>query len=137
MKSEKIKQLNDWLKDSLPGNLEIEITDLENNCVKGKMPVNKKTSQPFGLLHGGASAAFAETLGSLGSYTLIDKNKFIPIGIEINASHIQKASESFVYGEAKLLRESNKLHVWDIKIFNHQNQLICSARHTVIIVEKK
>jgi len=137
MKKERIEKINDFLSDSMPGHLGIKITDIGENFITGKMPVNSKTAQPFGLLHGGASAAFAETLGSTGSFALIDKEQFYPVGIEVSASHIRKASESYVYGEAKLLKKSKKLHIWDIKIFNAQGELICLARHSVLLLKKK
>lgn len=122
---------------SLPGHMEMEVIAIGEGLVKAKMPVNYKTRQPYGLLHGGASAAFAETLGSLGSALTIEKENMIPVGIEINATHVKKVSEGFVFGEAKLIQKSKKLHVWDIRISNEEQELVCIARHTVLIVEKK
>lgn len=125
------------MADCLPGHMEMVVTAVEDDLLKGKMPVNHKTRQPYGLLHGGASVAFAETLGSLGSALTIDEENKFPVGIEINATHVKKVSEGFVFGEAKLIQKSRKMHVWDIRITNEKQELVCIARHTVLIIEKK
>lgn len=137
MKVSKLKEINDFMANSLPGHMEMEIIEVGEGFVKGKMPVNQKTRQPYGLLHGGASTAFAETLGSLGSaLTIVDQN-FFPVGIEINATHVRKVADGYVTGEASLIQKSRKMHVWDIRILNQENELVCMARHTVLIVEKR
>lgn len=137
MKADQLKKINDFMSHSLPGHMDMEILVIKEDYLKGRMPVNHKTKQPYGLLHGGASAAFAETLGSLGSALILEEENLVPVGIEINATHIRKVTDGFVTGEANLLRKSRKMHVWEIRIFNPENELVCLARHTVLIVGKK
>ena len=94
-------KINQFSKNCMVGHLGIEIIKIGKNYIKGKMPVDKRTTQPFGLLHGGASVAFSETLGSFGSGLICDKNGKKVVGIEINANHLKSITKGHVYGIAK------------------------------------
>jgi 1,4-dihydroxy-2-naphthoyl-CoA hydrolase len=93
-----------------------------------------RTKQPYGLLHGGASAAFAETLGSIGAGMQIDYNKKSVVGIELNVSHLQSISNGWVYGKAEAVRVGEKIQVWNIDIYDDKNTLICKSRLTVAVI---
>lgn len=102
-----------------------------------KMPVDERTHQPYGLLHGGASCALAETVGSIASYLVIDSEKFICVGLEINANHIRGVRSGYVTGIATPLHLGSTTHVWDIKINDDAGKLVCISRLTVAILQKK
>lgn len=107
------------------------------NYLKARMPVDHRTNQPYGLLHGGASCVLAETLGSVASAMVIDHSKFFCVGIEINANHIRSAREGFVTGIATPLHIGATIHVWDIKIYDEKERLICVSRLTVAVRPRK
>lgn len=117
--------------------LGIEFTEVGSNYIMAKMPVDNRTKQPMGLLHGGASVALAETLGSIGSLLCIDKTKQYPVGLEINANHVKSATSGFVTGKATIIHLGKKTHIWDIRIHNEQNELVCISRLTVAIIDRK
>lgn len=116
--------------------LGMEWTELGDDFVKIKMPVDQRTKQPYGLLHGGASCALAETIGSVASQLVLDPNKFICVGLEINANHIRSARSGYVTGIAKPLHLGGTTHVWDIKIYDDTEKLICISRLTLAILKK-
>ncbi len=101
------------------------------------MPVDHRTVQPMGLLHGGASVTLAESLGSLASLMTVDMEKQIVVGLEINANHIKATREGFVYGITKPIHLGRSTHVWEIKIYNEKDQLTCISRITNAVLEKK
>lgn len=101
-----------------------------------RMPVDERTKQPYGFLHGGASCALAETIGSVASYFVIDNEKFICVGLEINANHIRSATKGFVTATCMPLHIGASTHVWDIKITDERDKLICVSRLTVAILKK-
>ena len=101
------------------------------------MPVVNKTKQPFGLLHGGASVALAETIGSVASWCCVNRELFIGVGIEINANHIISVTEGKVTAVCAPIKVGGKLHVWDIKIYNDKKELCCISRFTCMIIPKK
>lgn len=117
--------------------LGIEITELSSNWICGKMPVDHRTHQPAGLLHGGASAALIESLGSLGSSLIADMKTQNVVGIEINANHIRGVKEGFVFGKAELIHEGKTTHIWQGTITDENGKLICTGRLTVLITQKK
>ena len=135
--SANIDQLNDSSRGTLAKHLGIVYTDIGPDFIEAKMPVNDSTRQPYGILHGGASAALAETLGSIGSYLCIDSGNFISVGLEINANHVRSVSEGFVTGKATIIHEGRSTHVWDVRITNEDSQLVCIARLTVSILPRK
>lgn len=116
--------------------LGMEWTEIGNDYLKIKMPVDDRTKQPYGLLHGGASCALAETAGSIASHLVIDPNKFICVGLEINANHVRSARQGYVIATATPLHIGTTTHVWDIKIHDEAEKLICVSRLTVAILKK-
>lgn len=118
--------------------LEIEFTEIGDDFLIAKMPVNEKTMQPFGLLHGGASVVLAETLGSVASNLCIENMmKEAVVGIEINANHLNGARGGYVYGKASPLKLGRKIHVWQIDIYTEDNKPICSSRLTTTVITRK
>jgi len=115
----------------------IEWVEVGENFIKAKMPVDQRTNQPYGLLHGGASCVLAETLGSVASAMAIDHSKFYCVGIEINANHIRGVKEGYVTGVVQPLHLGSTTHVWDIKIHDEKEKLVCVSRLTVAILIRK
>ena len=116
--------------------LGIVFTEYGTNQLTATMPVDERTKQPFGLLHGGANVALAETLGSVASLLVVNSEVFIGVGVEINANHIKAVFQGIVKGVCTPLNISGKNHVWDIKIYNEANELTCVSRFTCTIVPK-
>ena len=121
-------------ENTIAKTLGLEITSVEDGLVKGKMPVDSRTHQPYGLLHGGASVVLAETLGSVGSHFLVEKSGKGAVGIEVNANHLRSVRSGFVYGTAKIVHKGGKLHVWSIDIKDDKDRLVCTSRLTVMII---
>ena len=117
--------------------LGIEIIEIGENFLKGTMPVDSRTIQPFGLLHGGASVVLAETLGSIASNGVVDPSKYAVVGLEINANHIKSAKSGLVTGLAKPIHLGKRTHVWEISIKNDHEDLVCISRFTAAIIDKK
>ena len=131
-----LEELKDITHSTLLTALGIEITKFEKNCVKGRMPVDERTKQPFGLLHGGASVALAETLGSMGGGKNVDLNSHAVVGIEINASHLKSVKSGWVFGQAEPVRIGRKIQVWEIIIADERKNLICKSRLTLAVIKK-
>jgi 1,4-dihydroxy-2-naphthoyl-CoA hydrolase len=127
----------EMIKDTLVEALGIEITHLEEGKVIATMPVDHRTRQPMGLLHGGASVALAETAASVGAYELVDKETEGVAGLEINANHIRPKKEGIVKAIGTLLHQGKSTMVWDIKITDEQERLICVSRCTMAIIKLK
>jgi len=124
-----------WMqKDNMCENLGIEITELTDDSIRGRMPVDNRTVQPMKILHGGASVALAETLGSVGSNLIVDNSKYVCVGLDINANHLRPGTSGFVYGEAKPIHIGKKTHVWAIEIKDEKGKLICVSRLTMAVV---
>ena len=132
-----LADFKDFGKNTLGDLLGMEFTEIGANCIKATMPVDHRTKQPYGLLHGGASVALAETLGSVGSSLVIDPAKFHCVGLEINANHVRGVSEGFVTGIATPVHIGGSTHIWDIKIYDQQDRLVCISRLTVAILQKR
>jgi len=131
-----IENLNTFSKDSIVGFLGIVFTEKGSNFLKGIMPVNKKTIQPHGILHGGASVVLAETLGSAASSMAVD-NQHFTVGMEVNANHLKSVTKGIVTGTAKPVHLGNSTHVWDIIIKNDKDQLTCISRLTMAVLKNK
>jgi 1,4-dihydroxy-2-naphthoyl-CoA hydrolase len=132
-----LEMLNTMSRNTMMEHLGIEITRLGDSEIEARMPVDHRTHQPFGLLHGGASVVLAETLGSVASQcTLTDANKYC-VGLEINANHIRSVKSGYVYGVAKPIHLGNRTQVWEIRISNEQKELVCVSRITMAIVDKR
>ncbi len=131
-----IKDLNDFAKNSIVGYLGIAFTEKGSGFLKGTMPVDKKTIQPHGILHGGASVVLAETLGSAASSMAVD-NQHFTVGMEVNANHLKSVTKGIVTGTAKPVHLGNTTQVWDIIIKNEKDQLICISRLTMAVLKTK
>ena len=129
-----VNSINKKMNNTMISHIEIEIIEVGNNYIKGTMPVNKNTKQPFGLLHGGASVTLAETLGSIAANMCIEENKNA-VGLEINANHLKAVREGFVEGIAKIIHLGKRTQVWEIKITN-KGLLTCISRLTMAIVNR-
>jgi|TARA_B100000929_G_scaffold198274_1_gene157401 1,4-dihydroxy-2-naphthoyl-CoA hydrolase len=116
------------------GHIGIEILEANNEYVRGRMPVDKRTIQPYGLLHGGASVAFAESLGSYAGSLHVNWEKEAVVGIEINANHLKSVRSGYVFGKATPIKIGKKIHVWNIEITNENEDLICISRLTLAII---
>jgi 1,4-dihydroxy-2-naphthoyl-CoA hydrolase len=116
--------------------LGMEWVEIGADFISIKMPVDHRTKQPYGLLHGGASCALAETAGSVASQLVVDPNKYICVGIEINANHVRSARQGYVTGIASVLHLGATTHVWDIKIYDEAKKLVCISRLTVAVLKK-
>jgi 1,4-dihydroxy-2-naphthoyl-CoA hydrolase len=136
-KSVSLEEIN----SNSPGNmleaLQIRFTAIGDDYLEATMPVNEKTKQPFGLLHGGASCVLAESLGSVASNLVVGYGEKICVGIEINANHLKAAKNGLVTGRATAVHLGNSLHVWDIQIRNEQGQKICVSRLTVMVRQQR
>lgn len=125
-----------WMsKGTMVEAIGIELTEIAPDSLKGRMPVDNRTMQPMKILHGGASVALAETLGSVAAGLVIDATKYICVGLDINANHLRPASSGFVYGEAKPIHIGKKTHVWSIEIKNEEGKMVCISRLTMSVLE--
>jgi 1,4-dihydroxy-2-naphthoyl-CoA hydrolase len=134
--SASIESLNKWSRSTLVENLGIEFTAIGDDYLEGRMPVDKRTIQPLGLLHGGASVALAETLGSVAATLCVDESRFC-VGLEINANHLKGVREGYVTGVGRAVHIGKQTQVWEIKITNDAGELICISRITMAVLEKK
>ncbi|MFK4731608.1 hotdog fold thioesterase [Agromyces mediolanus] len=114
--------------------LGIEMTELTDDSLKGRMPVDGRTRQPGGVLHGGASVALAETLASWGASMTVDPEQYYCVGMEINANHVRPVAEGWVYGEARPLTRGRTTQVWDIRITDEQGRPVCISRCTMAVL---
>ena len=124
------------LNQTLLGSLGIEVTELQKGKVIATMPVDDRTRQPFGLLHGGASVALAETVASIGAFELVDKESEVVVGLEINANHIRAKKEGLVTAVGTVLHQGKTTMVWDIKIMDEEEKLICISRCTIAVIKR-
>lgn len=116
--------------------LGIEITSQKDGLVEGTMPVDERTQQPYGILHGGASVVLAETLGSVGSHFIAETEGKLAVGIEVNANHVGQVRSGLVYGKAEILHRGRTLHVWSIEIRDERGRMVCTSRLTVMLVDR-
>lgn len=135
-KKELLRKIEERSGNTMVSTIGIEITDFGEEYLCGKMPVDDRTKQPFGLLHGGASVAFAETLGSMGAGMHVDLENYSVVGIEINSSHLKAMKEGWVYGKAVPIRIGRKIQVWDIDIKDEKNNMVCKSRLTLAVIKK-
>ena len=132
-----VEKLRPLGPNTMAAHIGIEWTEVGDNFIKAKMPVDHRTNQPYGLLHGGASCVLAETLGSVASAMVIDHSKFYCVGIEINANHVRGVREGYVTGVVVPLHLGSTTHVWDIKIYDEKEKLVCVSRLTVALLARK
>lgn len=124
-------------KQTMGEHIGIRFSEVGDNYLKATMPVDHRTIQPYGLLHGGASVALAETLGSVGAAMVIDPEQYICVGQEINANHIRGVKSGLVTGIAMPVHIGSSSHVWEIKIYDEKEKLVCISRLTVAILKKR
>lgn len=129
--------VNEMGKGCMIEHLGISITEIGEDYLVGTMPVDERTKQPMGLLHGGASVVLAESLGSYASNLLITFGKQAAVGLEINANHIKSAKSGVVTGKVTPIHLGKRTHVWNIEIKNEEQQLVAISRLTVAIIDKK
>ena len=115
----------------------IEFTAIGPDYIQARMPVDQRTHQPYGMLHGGASVALAETLGSVAATCCVDLNRQFCVGLEINANHIRGVRHGFVKGTTRPVHIGKKTQVWEIRIVNEQEELVCISRITLAVLDKK
>ena len=128
--------LHNMSTNTVANHLGIEFTEIGDDYIVARMPVDRRTHQPFGILHGGASVVLAETLGSIASFLCLkDPAKQHAVGLEINANHIRSVKTGFVYGKVTPIHVGRSTQVWDIRITNEENKLVCISRLTVAIVD--
>ncbi len=130
-----VAQINGFNQTSMAGHLGIEILEIGEDFLKARMPINHGTRQPMGLLHGGASAALSETMGSIASFFMLDDpTSQSAVGLEINASHLKAAKEGYVYSVTKPIKIGGRIHVWSTDIYDENDQLVCQSKLTVMII---
>ena len=136
-KTEKLKFINEIMPNTLMETLEIVYVDIGADFLVATMPVTPRVHQPMGLLHGGASLALAESVGSTASHFLIDRDKYEVRGIEISGNHIKSVKEGLVTATAKVLHKGRRTHLWEIRIVNEKNELVSLCKLTNIVLPKK
>ena len=134
---ESLATLNDSLRGTLAETLGVVLTELGADFLTGTMPVDARTLQPFGLLHGGASVALAETVGSTAASLVIDLERQICVGQEINANHVRSARSGLVTATARPLHLGARSQVWDVRIVDDALRLVCVARLTMAVLERR
>ena len=129
-----VEEFNSRPKNHIGAVLGIELTEIGDDYLKGTMPVDERTHQPFGILHGGASVVLAETLGSIASNLVLNPERNMGVGLEINANHLRPVKSGFVTGICTPIHIGGKTHIWDIKIYNEAGKMTCISRLTVAVV---
>ena len=132
-----LEQLNSFHKNTMQEFLGIEFLEIGEDFLRARMPVNERTKQPRGLLHGGANVVLAESLGSVASVMCVENDNTRVVGLEINANHIKAVREGYVYGVTRPIHLGRSTQVWEIKIYNETDQLTCISRITNAVLEKK
>ena len=127
--------LNSMSKNTLLEQLNIIVTKVEPTVITATMPVDKRTHQPAGLLHGGATAALIESLVSLGSSLMVDLKKQSIVGLEINVNHLRGMREGTVTGIAKVVHAGRRTHVWQVDVWNEDDKQIATGRLTVMVID--
>lgn len=130
-----IEQIEALSKNTMMEHLDIHYTDITENSISATMPVDQRTHQPMGMLHGGASVVLAESLGSIAGSLCVDHKKFYCVGIEINANHIRPVKKGFVKGVTKPVHIGSTTQIWEISIYNEQEKLVCISRLTLAVVK--
>ncbi|MFB7894409.1 hotdog fold thioesterase [Microbacterium sp. NPDC056044] len=118
-------------------NLGIEIVEIRDDALVGRMPVDHRSVQPAGVLHGGASVALAETLASWAGYLAVDRERFHVVGMEINANHLRSISSGWVVGTVTPISVGRRVHVWEIRIADEAGRLVCISRCTLAVIEQR
>lgn len=130
------EQLREMSRNTIHESLGIEITEIGDDFVRGRMPVDRRTHQPYGLLHGGASVVLAESLGSIGAGLVVAGSGARVVGLEVNANHLRAVREGWVTGTARALHIGRSTQVWEIRLENDAGELSCISRLTMAVVQK-
>lgn len=132
-----LDRINAWNRGCMVEHLGMLVTEIGDDWLRGTMPVDARTKQPFGLLHGGASVALAESLGSLGGTMCLDATKEMAVGLDINANHVRAITEGVVTGTARPLHLGRSTQVWEIRIEDERGKLVCISRLTLAVVPRQ
>jgi len=133
----KLDDISALQRGNMGGHIGIEFMRIGPDHLEARMPVDERTTQPDGILHGGASVALAETLGSIGGSMVVDRERFQVVGQEINANHLRAVRGGYVHGSAKPIHLGRRSQVWAIEIFDDQKRLICISRLTLAVLERQ
>ncbi len=136
MKNTDLIKLNESSSGTMMEVLRIEYTEVGEDYICGTMPVDNRTHQPMGIMHGGASAALIETLGSIGSHLLIDSASEFSSGLDLNINHLRAVRSGKVYGKAQIVHQGKTTHVWQVNITNEEGKLVSTGRLTVFVGKK-
>lgn len=132
-----IEAIQKLAPNTMMAHLGIEVTKVGDDFIEAKMPVDHRTHQPFGLLHGGASVALAETLGSIAAHCTVDDQTKYCVGLEINANHLKSVKSGFVTGVTKPIHVGQRTQVWEIRISNEAGDLVCISRITMAVIDRR
>ena len=136
LKPVSVDDLNQYQQQTLVTHLGIRYTEIGADYLKATMPVDARTKQPAGILHGGASAALAETLGSTGANLVVDRSKTLCVGLELNCNHVRAMRAGQVTGTARPLHIGRTTQVWEIRITDDQDRLVCVSRITMAVLDR-
>ena len=132
-----LDQINSFNANTLTSHIGIEFTGFGEKYLEAKMPLDKRTHQPMGLLHGGASVVLAETIGSIAASFTVNQKLQHCVGLEINANHIRSVSSGYVFGRTKSIHLGKRTQIWEINITNEEDKLVCISRLTMAVIDKK
>jgi 1,4-dihydroxy-2-naphthoyl-CoA hydrolase len=132
-----LEELTELNQDTLASHIGIRLTEIGERTLKGTLPVDQRTKQPMGIVHGGASVALAETLGSIAANMVVDREQQVCVGLEINANHVRSASSGTITGVAQPVHLGSSTQVWSIEMFNEQEQLTCISRITMAVLDRR
>ena len=135
-KNTPLELVNALSKNTILEVLDIKTIELGEDFIVATMPVDKRTHQPMGLLHGGASAVLIESLGSIGSSLIVDIKKENIVGLEVNANHLRGVKSGIVTGRAQIIHCGRRTHVWQVNVTDEDNKLVCTGRLTVMVTQK-
>lgn len=134
-KEPSLEEVNSWRKDTILELIGIEITDIGDNYIEGTMPADKRTFQPYKLVHGGANIVLAESLGSIGGMLTLDPDEYYCVGQEVNANHLRGVRSGVIRGRAEQVYRGRKSQVWEIKLYDDRSKLTCISRLTLAVVK--
>jgi uncharacterized protein (TIGR00369 family) len=132
-----IEDINERNKNTMVEWLGIEFTEIGSDYLIARMPVDHRTKQPFGIMHGGASAALAETVGSIAANYAVDQTYFRCVGLDLNTSHLKMVRDGYIYGVAKPIHLGKQTHVWEVRAYNDKKELVSQSRMTMFVLTKK
>lgn len=131
-----IAEINEFAHGSMIDHVGIEFTEIGSNFLNGTMPVDHRTKQPFGILHGGASVVLAESLGSMAANLCVDRTTKVCVGLDISANHLRQVTGGHVTGTARPIHVGGRTHVWEIRIENERGELVCVSRLTMLVLDQ-